>query len=162
MKISNLEKLLVAELKDLYSAEMQITEALPKLVEKAETPALREAFENHLKQTENHIQRIENAFDALNVTNREKNCKGMECILEEGTEMTSEADDPITRDAVLASAAQHVEHYEMAGYGSVVSYAHQLDLHDVADELQLTLEEEKEADRLLSEIAESQINYRAM
>ena len=162
MKVDNLEKLLVAELKDLYDAENQISKALPKLAEKAETPGLRQAFEDHLRQTDHHVQRLKNAFDSLDITNRDKACKGMECIIEEGNEMTRDTVDPITRDAALVAAAQHVEHYEMAGYGTVVSYAHQLELHDLADEFQRTLDEEKEADRLLTEIAENQINYRAL
>jgi ferritin-like metal-binding protein YciE len=162
MKLTNLEKLFVAELKDLYDAEKQITEALPKLVKKAETPKLRQALENHLQQTQNHVQRLENAFDAMDISRREKECKGMQCIIKEGNEMVGESDDPITRDAALISAAQHVEHFEIAGYGTVVSYANQLERHDLAEQFERTLEEEKEADRLLTQIAENDVNYRAL
>jgi len=162
MKLNNLENLLVEELKDLYDAEKQITEALPKMVEKAETPGLRQAFEDHLRQTESHIERLEHAFENLDVTNPRKECKGMECIIEEGNAMARESTDPITRDAALIAAAQHVEHYEMAGYGTAVSYAHQLELHDLADTFQATLDEEKETDRLLTHIAENQVNFRAL
>jgi ferritin-like metal-binding protein YciE len=162
MKTNNLEKLFVAELKDLYSAEKQITQALPKLIDKADTPGLRKAFENHLHQTQGHVRRLENAFDSLDVSNRDKECKGMQCIIEEGNEMVKNSNDPTTRDAALISAAQHVEHYEMAGYGTAVSYAHQLELHDLADEFQRTLDEEKETDRLLTQIAENDVNYRAL
>jgi ferritin-like metal-binding protein YciE len=161
MKVNNLESLLVEELKDLYDAEKQITEALPKLVDKAETPSLRQAFQDHLRQTEMHVQRLENAFDTLNVTNRSKECKGMECIIKEGNDMARKSSDPMTRDASLIAGAQHVEHYEMAGYGTAVSYAHQLDRPDLASQFQMTLDEEKEADRLLTQIAENQVNNRA-
>jgi ferritin-like metal-binding protein YciE len=162
MQTNNLERLFVAELKDLYSAEKQITEALPKLIDKAETPGLRKAFQDHLRQTHDHIQRIENAFDSLDVSQREKECKGMQCIIEEGNEMVRNSNEPDTRDAALISAAQHVEHYEMAGYGTVVSFAQQLELHDLADDFQRTLDEEKAADKLLSHIAENDVNYRAL
>jgi ferritin-like metal-binding protein YciE len=162
MKLNNLENLLVEELKDLYDAEKQITEALPKMVEKAETPGLRQAFEDHLRQTENHIERLEYAFQNLDVTNPRKECKGMECIIEEGNEIARKSTDPITRDAALIAAAQHVEHYEMAGYGTAVSYAHQLERHDLADTFQSILDEEKETDRLLTHIAENQVNFRAL
>jgi len=162
MKLNNLENLLVEELKDLYDAEKQITEALPKMIEKSETPGLRQAFEDHLRQTENHIERLEYAFENLDVTNPRKECKGMECIIEEGNEMARKSTDPITRDAALIAAAQHVEHYEMAGYGTAVSYAHQLERHDLADTFQSILDEEKETDRLLTHIAENQVNFRAL
>jgi ferritin-like metal-binding protein YciE len=162
MKLNNLENLLVEELKDLYDAEKQITEALPKMIEKSETLGLRQAFEDHLRQTETHIERLEYAFENLDVSNPRKECKGMECIIEEGNEMVLKSTDPITRDAALIAAAQHVEHYEMAGYGTVVSYAHQLEQHDLADTFQSILDEEKETDRLLTQIAENQVNFRAL
>ena len=162
MKMNNLEKLLVEELKDLYSAEKQITEALPKMVDKAEAPALRQAFEDHLQKTESHLQRLEYAFDGLEVEDREKHCKGMQCLIEEGEEIASEATDANTRDAALIAAAQRVEHYEIAGYGTVVSYAHELERHDIAEHLQTTLREEKEADMLLIQIAENEVNHEAL
>ncbi len=132
------------------------------MAEKAGTPQLRQAFEDHLRQTEDQIQRLENAFDTLDVDGRKRECRGMQGIIKEGEMMVKEADDPGTRDAALIAAAQHVEHYEMAGYGTAVTYAHQLEHHDLANQLQRTLDEEKEADKLLTQIAENQVNYRAM
>ena len=161
MKMDNLEKLWMEELKDLYDAEKQITEALPKMASKTETPELRQAFENHLRQTEQHIQRLEEVFDELDMGSPRRKCKGMQGLISEGEEMMKEASDPMTRDAALIAAAQKVEHYEMAGYGAVVSYAKQLDYNDIAEKLHQTLEEEKEADEKLSQIAKSKVNVGA-
>jgi ferritin-like metal-binding protein YciE len=161
MEINNLEDLMVEELKDLYSAERQITQALPKMVEEAQSSELRQALETHLEQTREQVRRLEDVFDTLDVTDREKHCKGMEAIIHEGEEMIKEASNSGVKDATLIAAAQHVEHYEMAGYGTVISYAHQLDQHDVAEQLQTTLREEKEADLLLSKLAEDNINPQA-
>jgi len=162
MKIDGLEQLMVEELKDLYSAEQQITEALPKMVDEAQTSELRQAFEHHLKQTKGHVQRLEDVFDELNVSDRQKKCKGMEALIQEGEEMMKQAADANTRDAALISAAQRVEHYEMAGYGTVISYAQKLDHNTVAEHLQQTLNEEKQTDLALSLIAESHVNADAM
>jgi len=161
MKMDNLEKLWVEELKDLYSAEKQITEALPKMIEAAETPELRQAFEDHLGQTEEHVQRLEDILEELDISDHGKKCKGMEGLLKEGAEMMKDAADAFTRDAGLISAAQRVEHYEMAGYGTVVSYAQQLNHPEIAEMLQMTLDEEKAADKKLTEIAESKVNVNA-
>jgi len=161
MKMDNLEKLWVEELKDLYDAEKQITEALPKMVKAAETPELRQAFEHHLEQTEEHVQRLEEVLEELDIADHGKKCKGMQGLLKEGEEMMKEATDSFTQDAALIAAAQRVEHYEMAGYGTVVSYAQQLNRHEIAEMLQMTLDEEKEADKKLTEIAESKVNVNA-
>jgi ferritin-like metal-binding protein YciE len=161
MEMQNLEDLMVAELKDLYSAERQINEALPKMVEEADSPELRQAFETHLDQTREQIRRLEEVFDSLEVNDREKHCKGMEAIIHEGEEMIQEASNAGVRDASLIAAAQHVEHYEMAGYGTAISYAHQLEEHEVAEQLQRSLGEEKETDLLLSKLAENIINPQA-
>jgi ferritin-like metal-binding protein YciE len=142
MQVNNLQQLLVEELKDLYDAEKQVSKALPKMVDKAENSALRKAFEDHLSQTRNQLRRLEEVFENLDVEDRQKECKGMQAIIEEGEEMVQKASDPTTRDAALIAAAQHVEHYEMAGYGTVVSYANQLDHDEVADQLQQSLNEE--------------------
>jgi ferritin-like metal-binding protein YciE len=161
MEMKNLEDLMVEELKDLYSAERQVSRALPKMIDDAESSDLRQAFETHLEQTQGQVRRLEEVFDTLDVTDREKHCKGMEAIIHEGEEMIKEASNSGIRDAALIAAAQHVEHYEMAGYGTAISYAHQLDHHDVAEQLQTTLREEKETDLLLSKLAEDNINPQA-
>lgn len=161
MQMRNLEDLMVEELKDLYSAEKQISKALPKMVEEAESTELRNALETHLTVTKEQIRRLEEVFDTLDITDREKHCKGMEAIIHEGEEMLMEASNAGIKDASLIAAAQHVEHYEMAGYGSVISYAHQLEQHEIADQLQMTLREEKEADLMLSKIAENSVNSQA-
>ena len=162
MNKNNLQQLLVEGLKDLYDAEKQITKALPKMASEAKTPDLRQAFEDHLGQTKSHVRRLEKVFEELKVSDREKECKGMQAIIQEGEEMIKQAPDPISKDATLISAAQHVEHYEMAGYGTVISYANQLDHNSVAKQLQQTLNEEKQTDLLLSQIAETKLNGRSM
>ena len=161
MNKNNLQQLLVEGLKDLYDAEKQITKALPKMASEAKTADLRQAFEDHLGQTKAQVRRLEKVFEELNVADWQKECKGMQAIIQEGEEMVKETSDPIARDATLISAAQHVEHYEMAGYGTVVSYAHQLEHHGVAEQLQQSLSEEKQADLMLSQIAETKINGRS-
>jgi ferritin-like metal-binding protein YciE len=161
MKMDNLEKLWTEELKDLYDAEKQITEALPKMASKAETAELRQAFEEHLRQTEEHVRRLEEAFEELDMGNPRKKCKGVQGLLTEGEEMMKEASDAMTRDAALIAAAQKVEHYEIAGYGTVVSYAQQLNYPEIAERLQQTLDEEKETDHKLTKIAESKVNVNA-
>jgi ferritin-like metal-binding protein YciE len=158
MNEKNLQHLMVEELKDLYDAEKQITKALPKMASEAKTPDLRRAFDEHLKQTRKQMRRLEDVFDSLKVKDRQKECKGMQALIQEGEEMIQQAPDSFSRDESLIAAAQRVEHYEMAGYGTVISYAHQLDHHDVADTLQLTLNEEKQTDLLLSEIAQTKLN----
>ena len=161
MKMDNLEKLWVEELKDLYDAEKQLTEALPKMVDAAATPELRQAFEHHLQQTEEHVQRLEEVLEELDIPDHGKKCKGMQGLIKEGEEMMKDATDSLTRDAALIAAAQRVEHYEIAGYGTVVSYAQQLNRTAIAEKLQMTLDEEKEADKKLTEIAESKVNVNA-
>jgi ferritin-like metal-binding protein YciE len=161
MKVDSLEKLMVEELKDLYDAEKQITEALPKMAEEAKTSDLRQAFEDHLKQTKGHVKRLEEVFQELDVSDREKECKGMQALIQEGEEMMKQASNAMTRDAALIVAAQRVEHYEMAGYGTLVSYAQQLDHKKVVELLQQTLNEEKQTDLMLSQIAESKVNVKA-
>ena len=160
MNKNNLQQLLVEGLKDLYDAEKQNTKALPKMASEAKTADLRQAFEDHLGQTKTQVRRLEKVFEELNVADWQKECKGMQAIIQEGEDMVKETSDPIARDATLISAAQHVEHYEMAGYGTVVSYAHRLDHKSVAEQLQQTLNEEKQADLLLSQIAETKLNGR--
>jgi ferritin-like metal-binding protein YciE len=157
MTSNNLEKLMIEELKDLYDAEKQLTKALPKMASQAKTAELRQAFNEHLKQTEGQVRRLDSVFRDLKVTDKKKECKGMQALIQEGEEMAQQT-DVNARDAALISAAQRVEHYEMAGYGTVISFALQLENTDVAEQLQQTLNEEKQADLLLSQIAEAKVN----
>ncbi|MGA2535767.1 MAG: ferritin-like domain-containing protein [Terracidiphilus sp.] len=151
--VTTIENLFVEELKDLHSAETQITKTLPKLVEAASSPDLKSAFEHHLKETEGQIERLDKAFKILGASPKGKTCDGMKGILAEGAEMLRETSAGDIRDVALISAAQLVEHYEMAAYGTVRSYAENLGRSDIAALLQETLEEEKAADKKLTEIS---------
>lgn len=153
MTVDTIEKLFVEELKDLHSAERQITKTLPKLIEVATSADLKKAFEHHLKETEGQIQRLDKAFGILGTHSKEKTCDGMKGILAEGAEMLHETKPGEIRDVALISAAQRVEHYEMAAYGTVRSYAEHLNQPQIADLLQDTLEEERAADKKLTEIS---------
>lgn len=162
MKLKTLRDLYVEELKDIYSAENQILATLPRLIDGAELPELKAAFEDHLGQTREHVNRLETIFESLDVSPRGKKCRGMEGLLEEGSELLQENEDGSTvLDAGLIGAAQRVEHYEMAAYGCARAHAHELGLDDAADLLQQTLDEEEAADMRLTEIAEQAANARA-
>jgi ferritin-like metal-binding protein YciE len=152
--LKTIEQLFAEELKDLYSAETQITKTLPKLVEAASSPELKRAFEHHLKETEGQIERLDEIFKVLGASPKGKTCDGMKGILAEGAEMLHETSPGDLRDVALISAAQRVEHYEMAAYGTVRSYAENLQQKEIAKLLQETLEEEKAADKKLTEIAQ--------
>ncbi len=160
MEMEALRDLLVDELKDLYSAEKQITKSLPKMVKAATSDVLKKAFQGHLAETEEQVKRLEKIFEELGESPRGKKCKGMEGVLEEGKEMMEEDAEPEVLDAGLIAAAQHVEHYEIAGYGCVRTYANLLGMNNVAKLLEKTLEEEKRTDEKLTKIAES-INVEA-
>lgn len=163
MKIDTLEELLTDELKDLYSAENQILKALPKMAKTAKSRELRMAFEEHLKQTENQVRRLEKAAEELGFSPRGKKCMGMEGLLEEGKEiMTNGSKDPASpMEAGLIGAAQKVEHYEIAAYGTASAHARQLGFNSVARLLDQTLEEEKTTDEKLTKLAENQVNVQA-
>lgn len=163
MKIDTLEALLTDELKDLYSAENQILKALPKMAKTARSKELRTAFEEHLKQTENQVKRLEKAADELGFSPKGKKCMGMEGLLEEGKEiMTNGSKEPASpMEAGLIGAAQKVEHYEIAAYGTASAHARQLGFNSVAKLLDETLEEEKTADEKLTKLAENQVNVQA-
>jgi ferritin-like metal-binding protein YciE len=161
MDIDTLGSLYVDELKDLYSAETQILKALPKMVKAAAHPELKRAFETHLRQTETHVARIEQICSDLGVSPKGKKCVGMEGCIKEGSELIAEKPDRDVLDAGLISKAQHVEHYEMAGYGSVRSWAQKLGHDRHAELLQRTLDEERETDQLLTALAERAINIDA-
>lgn len=160
MKASNLQQLYVNELRDLYSAETQITEALPKMIKAASHDQLKDAFQAHLQQTRQHIARLDTIFTNLNMSPSGKTCKGMKGLLAEGEEMIKETDES-TRDAGLISAAQRVEHYEIAGYGCVRTYANQLGDQTAVQLLQMTLDEEGQTDKQLTMLAENVCNVEA-
>jgi ferritin-like metal-binding protein YciE len=162
MKMKSFEDLFHHELKDLYSAEKQLTKALPKMAKAATNEELRTAFEEHLEETEGHIERLEQIFKELEIpTTRVQKCKAMEGLIEEGKEIMEEDMEPELLDAALICAAQRVEHYEMAGYGCVRTFAQRLGLSEIADLLQTTLDEEGNTDKRLTEIAESMVNQEA-
>ena len=163
MKIDTLEELLTDELKDLYSAENQILKALPKMAKTAKSKELRTAFEEHLRQTENQVKRLERAADELGFSPRGKKCVGMEGLIEEVKEiMTNGSKDPASpMEAGLIGAAQKVEHYEIAAYGTASAHARQLGFNSVAKLLDETLEEEKTTDEKLTKLAENQVNVQA-
>lgn len=162
MQMGTLQDLYVEELKDLYSAENQLLKALPKMAKAASSPGLRQAFESHLEETKVHVERLESIFEKLDESPKGKKCKGMEGLLEEGKEMIDEDAEEDVRDAGLIAAAQRVEHYEMAGYGCVRTYAKLLGDERAAKILQQTLDEEGDADKTLTQLAESEINVEAM
>ena len=157
-----LEQLLVDELKDLYSAENQLVKALPKMAKGASSPELRRAFERHLEVTRKQVERLDQIGESLDVRLTGKKCKGMEGLIEEGHEMMSEDLDENAIDAGLIGAAQKVEHYEIAAYGTARTHASLLGYNNVAQLLQRTLDEETATDKKLSELAESLINVEAV
>lgn len=161
MELDTLKDLYVEEIKDLYSAERQLVKALPKMAKAAKDKNLQQAFRTHLKETAQHAARLEQICQELGVSPRGKKCVGMEGLIEEGNELIKEEPDPDVLDAGLIAKAQHVEHYEIAGYGTVRTYARQLGFENQAELLQQTLDEEGRTDHLLTELAESGINVEA-
>lgn len=155
MSVESIQDLFVEELKDLYSAEKQITKALPKMAKAASSDELRQAFESHLEETNGHVDRLEQIFEVLGKSSRGKTCEGMKGLLSEGAELIDEIEKGDVLDAGLISAAQRVEHYEISGYGSVRAYAELLGNSQVADLLQATLDEEKAADEKLTQISKT-------
>ena len=160
-KIATLEDLYTDMLKDLYSAEKQLVKALPKMAKAAQSPDLQKAFQNHLKQTEGHVDRIERIFSDMDGSPRGKKCVAMEGLVEEGSELLQEDIDPNVLDAGLIAAAQKVEHYEIASYGTVRAWAERLGKSRAVQLLQQTLDEESAANEKLTQIAESQANVEA-
>lgn len=161
MQMDTLYDLYVDELKDLYSAENQILKALPRMAKAANHSKLAQAFNKHERQTRQHVKRLERIFKSLDEKPTGKKCVGMEGVLKEGSELIKERPDPEVLDAGMISAAQHVEHYEMAGYGTVRTWANLLGYEDHAELLQQTLDEERDTDDVLTELAESLINVEA-
>jgi ferritin-like metal-binding protein YciE len=160
-KVRTLEDLFIDLLKDLYSAENQLIKALPKMAKNAQASDLQKAFKDHLRQTEKQAERIERIFSDLEGSPRGKKCVGMEGLIEEGNEIMKEAADPNALDAGLIAAAQKVEHYEIASYGTARAWARHLGYENAAKLLEQTLEEESMANELLTRIAESHVNMEA-
>ncbi len=158
MEMETLQDLYIDELRDVYDAEKQLTKALPRMAKAASSSQLRKSFENHLKQTQEHVQRLESIFQDLGMKARSKPCKGMQGLIEEGKEMMEEDATPDVKDAALIAAAQRVEHYEIAAYGTLSAYAKTLGRKNDLKTLQRTLREEKQTDEKLTTLAESTIN----
>jgi ferritin-like metal-binding protein YciE len=161
MKLESFDALFLHELRDLYSAERQLVAALPKMAKKATNAELKQAIETHLEQTEEHVKRLEKIFEDLQLNAGRHKCKAMEGLIEEGDEVLKEEAEDAIRDAAMIGAAQRVEHYEIAGYGTARTYAEMLGHTAAAELLQTTLDEEKETDQLLSELALSSVNVEA-
>jgi ferritin-like metal-binding protein YciE len=162
MSLDSLEQLFLEELKDIYNAEKQLTRALPRMAKAAESPELQQAFIKHLKETEGQIQRLERIFKELGQTVRGKKCKGMEGLVEEGKEKMQEEGEAPVMDAALIASAQKVEHYEIAAYGCLRTYAQLLGYDEAERLLQQTLEEEEATDKTLTQLGESGINEAAV
>ena len=158
MKLDTLQKLYTEELRDLYNAENQLLKALPKMAKAASSEELKDAFEKHLEQTKGHVERLEQVFEELDERPKGKTCRAMKGLIQEGSEILEQDGDESVRDAGIIVAAQKVEHYEIAGYGSARTFAHLLGQNKAAELLQTTLDEESETNELLTRLAESIIN----
>jgi ferritin-like metal-binding protein YciE len=161
VELNSLEDLLRLELNDLYDAENRLCDALPKMAEAATSPGLKEAFQRHFEQTRRQVSRLEQIFVDLGTPAGRETCDAMKGLIKEGAEIIAATGNPAVKDAALISAAQRVEHYEVAGYGSARTFARLLGHSTVARLLQLTLDEEKETDQRLTQLAEGNINVRA-
>jgi ferritin-like metal-binding protein YciE len=162
MKLNTVEQLYISELRDLYSAENQLLKALPKMAKGASSPELKGAFEKHLEQTKGHVERLEQIFQQLDENPRGKTCHAMKGLIEEGSEILKEDGEDSVLDAGIIVAAQKVEHYEIASYGSVRTFANLLGKDEEAKLLQSTLDEESETNEILNGLAESVVNPEAL
>src|SRR3989440_10642712 len=162
MKLETLQKLYVEELRDLYNAESQLLKALPKMAKAASSEELKDAFEKHLEQTKTHVERLEEVFEEIGEKPKNKTCKAMKGLIDEGSEILQEDGEESVIDAGIIVAAQKVEHYEIASYGSVRTFAQLLGQDKAAELLQETLDEESEANELLNKLAESIVNPEAL
>ena len=162
MKLDTLQKLYTDELRDLYNAENQLLKALPKMAKAASSGELKGAFEKHLEQTKGHVERLEQVFEELGEKPKGKTCRAMKGLIEEGSEILKEDGDESVLDAGIIVAAQKVEHYEIASYGSVRTFAHLLGKDKSAELLQTTLDEESETNEILNKLAESVVNPEAL
>ena len=162
MKILSMEDLFLEQVEDLYDAEKRLVKALPKMAEATTSQTLRQAFESHLIETEGHVTRLENVFRTVGQNPKGRTCDAMKGLISEGEEIVSDIDESSLRDAGLIAAANRVEHYEIAAYGSARTFAQTLGLHEAANLLEQTLQEEKKADQKLTQIAESMVNDQAL
>ena len=162
MKLDTLQNLYVGELRDLYSAENQLLKALPKMAKGASSPELKDAFEQHLEQTKGHVERLEQLFQQIDESPKGKTCQAMKGLIEEGSEILKEDGEESVLDAGIIVAAQKVEHYEIASYGSVRTFANLLGQDEAAKLLQSTLDEESETNEILNRLAESVVNPEAL
>jgi ferritin-like metal-binding protein YciE len=162
MKLDSLKKLYVEELRDLYNAENQLIKALPKMAKGASSDELKQAFKDHLEQTKEHVERLDEIFGRLDEKPTGKTCKAMKGLIEEGSEILDEDGEESVLDAGIIAAAQKIEHYEIASYGTVRTFANLLGEEEAADLLQQTLDEEGETDKHLSELAEEIVNEEAL
>jgi len=162
MKLNTLKQLYMEELRDLHSAENQLLKALPKMAKGASSEELKLAFKNHLDQTKVHVERLEEIFERLDETPKGKTCQAMKGLVEEGSEILEEDGEESVLDAGIIAAAQKVEHYEIASYGTVRTFAQLLGEDEAAELLQETLDEEGEADKLLTQLAQEIVNPEAL
>jgi len=162
MKLNTLQELYVEELRDLYSAESQLVKALPKMAKAASSDELKQAFQEHLEQTKGHVNRLEQIFDELDESPKGKTCHGMKGLIEEGSEMLDQDGEDSVLDAGIIAAAQKVEHYEIASYGTVRTFADLLNQDEASRLLQETLDEESETNEKLNSLAEGMVNPEAM
>jgi ferritin-like metal-binding protein YciE len=161
-ELNSLDDLLFDQVKDLYDAEHRLVDALPKMADAATSPHLKNAFLEHLDQTRNHVTRLEKVFATINLQPERETCAAMKGLITEGSQAIDAKGNAAVRDAALIAAAQRVEHYEMAGYGSARTFAEQLGLMDAAELLQATLDEEAAADQKLTQLATQEINRQAL
>jgi ferritin-like metal-binding protein YciE len=161
MTLNTLDDLFLVQLEDLYDAEQRLTKALPKMADAATNRELKSAFTKHLRETEQHVKRLEKVFSILGQSAQRETCEAMKGLIAEGDEAVSAGGDPQVRDAALIAAAQRVEHYEIAGYGTVRTFAERLGRRDAAQLLQETLNEEETTDKKLTQLAEQSINVKA-
>jgi ferritin-like metal-binding protein YciE len=162
MKIETMEDLFLEQVEDLYDAERRLVKALPKMAEAATSQTLRQAFESHLLETEGHVSRLENVFRTLGQDPKTHTCDAMKGLISEGEDIISDIDQSSLRDAGLIAAANRVEHYEIAAYGSARTFAQTLGMTEAASLLEQTLQEEKKADQKLTQLAENMINDEAL
>jgi ferritin-like metal-binding protein YciE len=159
--IKTMNDLFVHTLRDIYYAEKQIVKALPDMIQKASDPQLKQGFQGHLRETENHVKRLEQVFEKIGEKAKGVDCPAIDGIIEEANEVAGEVDNKAVLDAALIAAAQAVEHYEMTRYGTLIAWANQLGRRDCVSLLQQTLDEEKATDKKLTAVAESHVNRKA-
>lgn len=162
MKIENMEELFLQQIEDLYDAEKRLVKALPKMAQASTSLMLKQAFESHLQQTEGHVSRLETIFRQLNKPAKAETCDAMKGLVSEGEDMVRHIDESPLRDAGLIASANRVEHYEIAAYGSARTFAQTLGLTQAAALLDQTLQEEKEADQKLTQLAQQMVNHEAL